>query len=147
MKLISKAVCGRRCLKAEVAKNYYQVQHVTMTTLWVASTHILLHCFTTSGNFTCYPNTNPGEGWVGNSWDTSNRDTSLLIPKGPVGSCSLANISLASITSLAEIAFSYIQHLIEWIFPLNFAQNLKRNLQTKAFPRLGIKIKGIYIVK
>ena len=42
MKLISKDVCGRRCLKAGVAKNYYQVQHVTMTTLRVASTHILL---------------------------------------------------------------------------------------------------------
>lgn len=53
MKLISKDVCGRRCLKAGVAKNYYQVQHVTMTTLRVASTHILLHCFTTRGNFTC----------------------------------------------------------------------------------------------
>ena len=33
MKLMSKDVCGRGCLKAGVAKNYYQVQHVTMTTL------------------------------------------------------------------------------------------------------------------
>ena len=53
MKLISKDVCRRRCLKAGVAKNYYQVQHVTMTTLLVTSNHTLLHRFTTSGNFTC----------------------------------------------------------------------------------------------
>ena len=41
MKLISKDVCGRRCLKAGVAKNYYQVQHVTMTTP-VSYTHLTL---------------------------------------------------------------------------------------------------------
>ena len=87
MKLISKDVCGRRCLKAGVAKNYYQVQHVTMTTLRVASTHILLHCFSLPVE-TSHANQILTQGRAGLGpaehfmKDMSNRETSVLTPKG-----------------------------------------------------------------